>query len=149
MLEDKFYETWYHGRTVLVGDGANQSILDCICLANLLYELPSSKAEDIQLVFKKYYEVRAPVAKKAVDGSKTLGKLICTHSFFGIIIRTIFIKLMSFLASRTMDAMYSGRPILNYLPQLPLKGFIPDSSKPITLGVRKPNGRSNVHATAI
>ncbi|KAG0243115.1 hypothetical protein BGW41_002977 [Actinomortierella wolfii] len=149
MLEDRFYETWWHGRTVLIGDachkvvpaagqGANQSILDCICLANLLHELPSSDPKDIQLVFSRYYQIRSPVAKKAVEGSKALGKLICTHSFFGMILRTIFIKLMSFMStrsSRSLDAMYSGRPILNYLPHLPLKGSVPDSSPSMTLGL--------------
>ncbi|KAG0261829.1 hypothetical protein DFQ27_002752 [Actinomortierella ambigua] len=161
MLEDKFYETWHHGRTVLIGDachkvipaagqGANQSILDCICLANLIAELPSSKADDVEKVFRKYYDLRAPIAEKAVKTSKTLGKLICTHSFFGIILRTIFIKLMGIMAARSMDTLYSGRPILNYLPHLPLKGFVPDSSLPMTLGLPHSNGNGkNGEATAI
>ncbi|KAF9971452.1 hypothetical protein BGZ73_005605 [Actinomortierella ambigua] len=115
------------------GQGANQSILDCICLANLLYELPSKDIKDIEKVFTKFYEIRAPQARKAVAGSKRLGKLVGAHSFFGTAMRALVLKLMSgSLNVKSLDAMYSGRPILNYLPKIDLKGSLPDNSKPMT-----------------
>ncbi|KAG0260946.1 hypothetical protein DFQ27_003270 [Actinomortierella ambigua] len=146
LIEDRFYETWWHERTLLIGDachkvvpaagqGANQSILDCICLANLLYELPSRDGKDIEKVFTKFYELRAPQARKAVSGSKRLGQLVGAHSFIGTALRTFVLKLMSgSLNVKSLDAMYAGRPILNYLPQIPLKGSLPDNSKPMTFG---------------
>ncbi|KAF9373293.1 hypothetical protein BGX21_004508, partial [Mortierella sp. AD011] len=39
MLEEKFYTTWHHGRTVLMGDGAINAMLDAVILANSLYEI--------------------------------------------------------------------------------------------------------------
>ncbi|KAG0237447.1 hypothetical protein BGW41_008389 [Actinomortierella wolfii] len=57
------------------GQGANQSILDVICLANLLHELPSNKQSDIIVAFEAYVESRATEAKFAVDSSRTLNTL--------------------------------------------------------------------------
>ncbi|KAG0243102.1 hypothetical protein BGW41_002964 [Actinomortierella wolfii] len=160
LIEDRFYETWWHGRTLLIGDachkvvpaagqGANQSILDCICLANLLYELPSKKPEDIATVFTKFYEIRAPQARKAVSGSKRLGQLVGAHSFIGTTLRSLVLKLMAGpLNVKSLDAMYSGRPILNYLPQIELKGTMPDTSLPMTFNTAK-KGEVIKGATAV
>ncbi|KAF9168675.1 hypothetical protein DFQ26_002575 [Actinomortierella ambigua] len=136
MVEDKFYETWYHGRTVLVGDGANQSILDSICLANLIVELPTTHPDDIEQMFSTYYSVRAPQARKAVAGSKTLGRIISADTPVGSVMRNMVLKLLSGpLNVKSMDGMYSGRPLLNYLPPIPLKGSLPNTAKPVTFGI--------------
>ncbi|KAG0237204.1 hypothetical protein BGW42_001471 [Actinomortierella wolfii] len=150
MVEDKFYENWYHGRTVLIGDGANQSILDGICLANLLYELPSARPEDIEKVFAKYHSIRAPQARKAVAGSKTIARLISADTLAGGILRSVALKFLSGpLNVKSMDGMYSGRPILNFLPQIPLKGSLPNTAKPMTLGLQTPGPNHTTHATPI
>ncbi|KAG0243114.1 hypothetical protein BGW41_002976 [Actinomortierella wolfii] len=150
MVEDKFYENWYHGRTVLIGDGANQSILDGICLANLLYELPSARPEDIEKVFAKYHSIRAPQARKAVAGSKTIARLISADTLAGGILRSVVLKFLSGpLNVKSMDGMYSGRPILNYLPQIPLKGSLPNTAKPMTLGLQTLGPNHTTHATPI
>ncbi|KAG0227652.1 hypothetical protein BGW42_002782 [Actinomortierella wolfii] len=141
MLEDKLFETWYEGRTCLIGDaahklvpaagqGANQSILDAICLANLLHELPSPSPSDIEKVFKKFHEIRYPTAKKAMEGSAGMQRLLGTRGFAGNLMRWIALNLPSVLTQKAVDAMNSGRPILNFVDPIPLRGIVPDTSLP-------------------
>ncbi|KAG0238405.1 hypothetical protein BGW42_005638 [Actinomortierella wolfii] len=144
MLEDRFFNVWHAGRTVLIGDachklipaggqGAIQTILDCICLANLLKEMPSWEPENITKVFERYYEIRAPHARKAVAASRQLSNLLSTTGFMADLTRAFILKSPRWIVLKSFDNIYGGRPILNYLEQIPLKGFVKDYSKPATL----------------
>ncbi|KAG0233653.1 hypothetical protein BGW41_001405 [Actinomortierella wolfii] len=144
MLEDRYFHCWYENRTVLIGDachklipaggqGANQSILDAICLANLLAELPSPKPEDITAVFARYFEIRSPTAKKCVDGSAKLSKLMNSQGKIAEFIRGLVLNMPAKMTLKQQDTMFTGRPILNYLPQIELKGTAPNSAKDMTL----------------
>lgn len=73
MLEAKLFETWYHGRVVLMGDschkmlphagrGALNAMKDAVILANEIYELADTKVESIEQAFKNYYDERYPHA---------------------------------------------------------------------------------------
>ncbi|ORZ06152.1 hypothetical protein BCR41DRAFT_171909 [Lobosporangium transversale] len=84
ILEDKYFSTWYNGRTVLIGDachkmvpfggqGANMAILGALHLANLLYDIHSDSQEEITRIFKEYCDLRRESAKNAVDGSSKTG----------------------------------------------------------------------------
>ncbi|KAG0237448.1 hypothetical protein BGW41_008390 [Actinomortierella wolfii] len=148
MIEDKLFTVWYEGRTVLIGDavhklvpaggqGANQAILDSVCLANLIYELPSSHPDDITRVFARYYEIRYPTAKKAIEGSAQLNKLMINQGWTADLMRSLVLNLPPSLAHLAQDAMFSGRPILRYLDPIPLKGNRKDTSKPHTLTKQK------------
>ncbi|KAG0204126.1 hypothetical protein BGX28_003849 [Mortierella sp. GBA30] len=64
-LEEKIFDTWHGGRTVLLGDachkmhpagasGGATAIHDAIVLANRLHALPSTKVEDLEEMFKEY-----------------------------------------------------------------------------------------------
>ncbi|KAG0259809.1 hypothetical protein DFQ27_003893, partial [Actinomortierella ambigua] len=86
MLEDKWFNTWYQGRTVLAGDschktlpaagqGAIQAILDAVVLANLMHELPSTDVKDLEHMFATYFDLRGEVTRQVVETSKKLGKL--------------------------------------------------------------------------
>ncbi|KAG0266775.1 hypothetical protein DFQ27_009444 [Actinomortierella ambigua] len=144
MLEDR-----YAGRTVLIGDachklipaggqGAIQTILDCVCLANLLKELPSTEPADITAVFKRYYDIRAPHAKKAVAASSQLSNLMSSKGLLADMMRGFILKSPRWIINKSFDSIYGGRPILNYLEQIDLKGTVKDSSKPATL-IDKPS----------
>ncbi|KFH68758.1 hypothetical protein MVEG_05564 [Podila verticillata NRRL 6337] len=65
LLEEKVFRTWSSGRVVLLGDachklypsggqGANQAIMSAVSLANLLYQLPSNRLEDVDTCFRAY-----------------------------------------------------------------------------------------------
>ncbi|KAF9144373.1 hypothetical protein BG015_000134 [Linnemannia schmuckeri] len=84
-LEEKVFETWFAGRTVLLGDachkflpaagqGALTSMHDAIALANQIYALPSSTNEAIEVSFKEYQDERMPPAIDACNSSKAMAK---------------------------------------------------------------------------
>ncbi|KAG0260417.1 hypothetical protein DFQ27_003533 [Actinomortierella ambigua] len=141
MLEDKLFITWHSGRTCLIGDaahklvpaagqGANQSILDAICMANLLHEMPSKSSTDIERVFEKFYAIRFPTAKKAIEGSARLSSLISKRGFIGNTLRSIVLNLPGAITQKAVDAINSGRPILNYVDPIPVQGTVPNTSLP-------------------
>ncbi|KAK5797033.1 hypothetical protein F5H01DRAFT_126415 [Linnemannia elongata] len=84
-LEEKVFETWFSGRTALLGDachkflpaagqGALTSMHDAIALANLIYALPSQTNESIETSFKEYQDERVPPAIDAYNSSKAMAK---------------------------------------------------------------------------
>ncbi|KAF9969823.1 hypothetical protein BGZ73_007661 [Actinomortierella ambigua] len=145
VLEEKKFGVWHERRTVLIGDachkmlpsggqGANQAIYDAVCLANLLYELPSNSVHDISRVFAKYYEIREPYTASMIEGSAKFAKLLGATGFFARFVRKIFFHYIpESVRLKRADAMFSARPILNYLGDFPLKGSIPDTSLPMTM----------------
>ncbi|KAF9004134.1 hypothetical protein BGZ52_009220, partial [Haplosporangium bisporale] len=86
MLEEKVFDTWYGGRTVLLGDachklnpsggvGAVTAMHDAIALANWICTLESKEQPDIEAIFKEYKAERYPVAKEAFDLSRQMRNL--------------------------------------------------------------------------
>jgi 2-polyprenyl-6-methoxyphenol hydroxylase-like FAD-dependent oxidoreductase len=90
-LEAKLFETWYHGRTVLIGDavhkmppsagqGAVNAMEDAVVLANCLYEISDGQRaitpEKITEVFKDYREQRYTHAKYQVENSAGMAKIL-------------------------------------------------------------------------
>lgn len=87
MLEEKLFETWYHNRTVLIGDschkmlpnagrGALNAMMDAVVLANTIYEITSATPENITAALKEYYEIRYPHAKLELQGSQRMAKVL-------------------------------------------------------------------------
>lgn len=92
LLEEKVFETWYHGRTVLIGDAAHKmhpasgqgcvnAMQDAVVLTNCLYEISDGKepvtAAMITEAFRDYHEQRYSHAKIQAEiahlRSKVLG----------------------------------------------------------------------------
>ncbi|KAF9978034.1 hypothetical protein BGZ73_003961 [Actinomortierella ambigua] len=161
MLEEKHFDTWYEGRTVLIGDachkmlpaggqGANQTIMDAICIANLLQELPKDSVEDITKAFQRYYEIRAPNARKTTINSARFGHLLSSAGFVANLKRRIFFNYVpASVRLKGTDAILASKPILNYMPPIPMKGIIPDKSLPMTVhvGDQKNQGAAEVQPT--
>ncbi|KAF8947928.1 hypothetical protein BGZ47_007324 [Haplosporangium gracile] len=70
-LEEKVFETWHHGCTVLLGDachkshpsgghGAVTAMHDAVALADLIYVLLNSSSEMITKAFTEYHSERIP-----------------------------------------------------------------------------------------
>ncbi|KAF9120511.1 hypothetical protein BGW39_011311 [Mortierella sp. 14UC] len=82
MLEEKVFETWYSGRTVLLGDachkfnpqggvGATNAMHDAVVLANLINGLSfHPRTEEIETAFKAYRDERFQWVQEAFDSSK-------------------------------------------------------------------------------
>ncbi|KAG0342047.1 hypothetical protein BG004_005771 [Podila humilis] len=126
MLEEKVFQTWYGGRTVLLGDachklnptsaaGAITAIHDAVTLANWLVTLKSTKVSELESVFNEYYNERLPVAKEAFETgqifTKTLGK-----STMSVVVRACMKRIPSWLWKRLMIKMSVVRHQVSFLP---------------------------------
>ncbi|KAF9964562.1 hypothetical protein BGZ70_006291 [Mortierella alpina] len=140
MVEEKHYKTWHYGRTVLIGEachkftpfsgqGAEQAILDVICLVNLLYRLDENPThQDFCSVFETYTAQRGPIAKSAVQVSNSMSHLMNTQGLSADMKRKILFNLPNWILSANIDKI-QVRPILDYLPAVEDRGVRKKSSK--------------------
>ncbi|KAF9093614.1 hypothetical protein BGX23_003117 [Mortierella sp. AD031] len=142
MLEEKVFETWYSGRTVLLGDachklhplgghGAVTAMHDALALANLIYALPNSSSEEIHKTFAEYKAERMPLVLESFKNSQILAKSMDT-GFWGtvaVFVSTCIPKWLWNIFSRNMA---KNRPQAGWLPQIPSKGTIPAVVSPST-----------------
>ncbi|KAG0308784.1 hypothetical protein BGZ98_006831 [Dissophora globulifera] len=115
-LEEKLFETWYHGRTVLLGDGATNALQDAVILANCIYDLKSNSPEDISAAFRSYKDQRYPHAKQQMEKSKNLGKILYGQTWSERILRYIAFNLIPAKTQEDQflkDTVY--RPILSFM----------------------------------
>ncbi|KAF8984264.1 hypothetical protein BGZ46_008437 [Entomortierella lignicola] len=135
MLEEKLYTTWYHHRTVLMGDschkmlpnagrGAVNAMLDAVILANAIYEIADNATySNIQSAFKEYYNERYPLAKADLESSQKMAKLVAGQSWFDNLLRKI---IFYFSPTSTMRmSVFNGlayRPQASFLPKIPYRG---------------------------
>ncbi|KAI1299051.1 hypothetical protein EDD11_006565 [Mortierella claussenii] len=126
MLEEKFFETWYDGRTVLVGDachkmtpnaglGATNGIFDAIVLSNYLSTLTTNNADDIARAFQQYQNERGPVARKAVSTSSAFSHIVGRAWYHGII-RKAVMSMPKWLWDKTSSERNRYRPQVSFLP---------------------------------
>ncbi|KAF9157368.1 hypothetical protein BGX20_003981, partial [Mortierella sp. AD010] len=89
-LEEKVFQTWYHGRSVLIGDachkllpgagqGANTAMKDAIVLANCIYNMKSISDKGVKDVFANYYRQRYPEAESMTKTSAIYTKVMYGH----------------------------------------------------------------------
>ncbi|KAG9061273.1 hypothetical protein KI688_007611 [Linnemannia hyalina] len=104
-FEDMLFETWNHGRTILIGDGmrntlgagAVNAMQDAVLLANHLYDIFPTSFENIKAALTEYKEERFDAIKDQYPQSYISAKLSYGH-----------------------DTAY--RPQANFLPQAPKRG---------------------------
>ncbi|KAG0202601.1 hypothetical protein BGX28_004917 [Mortierella sp. GBA30] len=127
MLDEKLYHTWYHGRTVLIGDGvgAALAILDAVTLANILYDLPSTSHPDLANAFKSYYDERYHVAHRATDLSNALGGVFHRESWVGEFVRKIALgNTPASMMRKLDDKVNDKREQAVFLDFVPVPGLI-------------------------
>ncbi|KAF9947740.1 hypothetical protein BGZ70_002527 [Mortierella alpina] len=123
MLEEKMFETWHFGRTVLMGDGAVMAIQDAAVLADLFYHLKSNDLEDITRAFETFREVRFPPAKKAFNTSHEMSQLI-EQSWINDLKRWLANYMPKFFWHMVYDGLYLDQYQVSFLPQVPLRGYM-------------------------
>ncbi|KAF9428633.1 hypothetical protein BGZ94_001656 [Podila epigama] len=136
MLEEKIFDTWYSGRTVLLGDachklnpaggaGALTAMHDAVCLANWICALQTSEVSDLEEIFKEYHDERLPVVREAFNTSQML-KNVGGKNAVAVITRAIFKRSPAWLWRRIMTKRTAARPQASFLPLVEDKG----TSKP-------------------
>ncbi|KAG0369291.1 hypothetical protein BGZ54_010387 [Gamsiella multidivaricata] len=137
LLEDKVFDTWYHGRTVLIGDachkllpsggqGAVNALQDAVILANCIYDLPSLEQHDITTAFRDYKNHRYAHVKDEYEASKTNAKVFYGQTFRERLMRNVALNyLPKSLQLRTMTKSLAYRPQASFLPPAPKRGTRP------------------------
>ncbi|KAG9319893.1 hypothetical protein KVV02_003257 [Mortierella alpina] len=134
MLEEKMFETWHFGRTVLMGDachkmnpsagsGAVMAIQDAAVLADLFYHLKSNSLGDITRAFETFREVRFPPAKKAFNTSHEMSQLT-EQSWINDLKRWLANYMPKFFWHMVYDGLYLDQYQVSFLPQVPLRGYM-------------------------
>ncbi|GJJ68652.1 hypothetical protein EMPS_00998 [Entomortierella parvispora] len=135
-LEEKLFETWSHGRTVLIGDAAHKllpsagqgavcALQDAVILANCLYDLESLDRDAIHaacLDFKeqRYHHVAEMYGKSRMNAiilyGQTLKERIIRHVVLNWIPESIKLK--------ELHRGFAYRPMVTFLPPIPKRGTI-------------------------
>ncbi|KAI8599742.1 hypothetical protein EDD21DRAFT_379033 [Dissophora ornata] len=133
-FEEKLFETWHHGRTVLIGDachkilpssgqGAQNAIQDAVVLANCINDLVDLSPESIETAFAEYKEQRYSIVSHQIQRSRIMAKVIYGHTWHERALRYIVFNL---LPKSTKDSQLhrdlSYRPQANFLPLVENKG---------------------------
>ncbi|KAF9279309.1 hypothetical protein BGZ88_012815 [Linnemannia elongata] len=135
-FEDMLFETWNHGRTVLIGDaahkilpssgaGAVNAMQDAVLLANHLYDIFPTSFENIKTALAEYKEERFDAIKEQYPQSYMSAKLIYGHTFSERILRhVVFNWLPKSVQRKQMSKDTAYRPQANFLPLAPKRGTL-------------------------
>ncbi|KAF9581481.1 hypothetical protein BGW38_001482 [Lunasporangiospora selenospora] len=133
-LEEKLFQTWHHGRMVLIGDachkmlpsagqGAVNAMQDSVVLANALYDLHSLSVKDISAAFEDYRLQRVPHVKYQFDVSKSQARIIYGQTLFSRVMRhVVFNYLPKSVQTKNIAKGAGYRPQATFLPLAPTRG---------------------------
>ncbi|KAG0259798.1 hypothetical protein BGZ95_004585 [Linnemannia exigua] len=133
-FEDKLFETWNHGRTVLIGDaahkmlpstgvGAVNAMQDAVILANHLYDILPNTFENIKTALYEYKEERFNAVKDQYPLSYMSAKLMFGHTWMERMLRhVVFNWLPKSIQQAQIQKDTAYRPQANFLPQAPKRG---------------------------
>ncbi|KAK3819884.1 MAG: hypothetical protein J3Q66DRAFT_335742 [Benniella sp.] len=133
-LEDKIFETWHYGRTVLIGDachkllpsagqGAVNAMQDAVILANCIYDMKSTALDDVAEALQDFKDQRFPHVLGQYNASKINAKVLYGQTFMDRIIRHLALNyLPTSIQSKAGMRDMAYRPQVSYLPQIPNRG---------------------------
>ncbi|KAK3816940.1 MAG: hypothetical protein JOS17DRAFT_794728 [Linnemannia elongata] len=88
-LDEKAFETWYHGRAVLIddgGSGTNCAIYDAVALANSICALPEIRTgADVDQAFKACRVESLPCVEEAFNSSPMMKSMVQKAAFLPLI----------------------------------------------------------------
>ncbi|KAF9950272.1 hypothetical protein BGZ72_008047 [Mortierella alpina] len=134
VLEEKVYETWTHGRTVLIGDAAHRllpnfalnAILDAVILANSLYEMPTCNQKNITKAFEEFYAERYPTVRRELTPTQQITTVLAAKSWLDSAGRYLLLKTYpKYFKEKSQEYIQSYRPQALFLPRVDSKGEIP------------------------
>ncbi|KAF9927651.1 hypothetical protein FBU30_002990 [Linnemannia zychae] len=135
MLEEKVFDTWYDGRTVLLGDachklnpaggaGATNAILDVITLSNWIVALPPKPTpSDIEKAFEAYKSERFPLVQQAASSS-LIFKTMTGTTIKARLIRFVAKHMPQWLNTKILSKTLSNRSQVSFLPHAEDTGTI-------------------------
>ncbi|GJJ68650.1 hypothetical protein EMPS_00996 [Entomortierella parvispora] len=136
LLEEKLYETWSHGRTVLIGDAAHKllpssgqgaicALQDSVVLANCLYDLKSLDRDTIHATFLDFKEQRYRHVVDMIGTSKVTATVFYGQTFMERVIRHVVLNWVpESIKLKELFKSAAYRPMVTFLPPIPKRGTI-------------------------
>ncbi|KAF9179579.1 hypothetical protein BGZ51_006827 [Haplosporangium sp. Z 767] len=137
ITDARLFETWHHGRTVLIGDachrmlpntahqGAVNAIHDAVTLANLIHDLPSASAENLVVLFKEFHALRYPLTKTQMQMDQKANKMLRGQSWTEALMRKLLVRYMSKIYRHFGDTkILADRPQATFMPLIESRGDI-------------------------
>ncbi|KAI1314761.1 hypothetical protein EDD11_001730 [Mortierella claussenii] len=163
LLEEKVFDTWYSGRTVLLGDachkfhpasglGAVNAFHDAVALANWFSVMKSTSVGDLEEIFKEYKAERFPSAMAAYNNGKNVTVIIGTD-WKAKVARFVTRNMPNWLFMFSLRSAMSQRPQVSFLPLVQDDGTLTpkhQASLEKTLAIHKANAQTApAKATAV
>ncbi|KAF9900420.1 hypothetical protein EC991_007354 [Linnemannia zychae] len=135
-FEDMLFETWNHGRTVLIGDaahkllpstgaGAVNALQDAIILANHIYDIKPTSFDNIKTALSGYKDERFDAIKDQYPQTHIAAKLMFGHTFTERVLRQVLFNWMpKSIQMKQIESSTIYRPQANFLPQVPKRGVL-------------------------
>ncbi|KAF9343043.1 hypothetical protein BGX26_006377 [Mortierella sp. AD094] len=140
-LEEKMFKTWYHSRTVLIGDachkmlpaggfGATNAMQDAVVLANCIYNMPDKSPESITRAFKEYYAQRFDRAEWHLQRSADMNKVLFGQKWAEKLLRHIMFNYVpNSILRKEAAKSFVHRPQIAWLPLVKNYGTAPANSQ--------------------
>ncbi|KAI1317162.1 hypothetical protein EDD11_008953 [Mortierella claussenii] len=136
-LEEKVFDTWHHGRTVLLGDachkmrpagglGAVNAMQDAVVLANCLYAMTDNNPDSITVAFQTYRSQRYHRAVAHFESSKRSSKIMFGQSWMEQLVRHVMMNYVpDWILLKQQQRNVAYRPQIAWLPLIENRGSIP------------------------
>ncbi|KAF9963890.1 hypothetical protein BGZ65_007587 [Modicella reniformis] len=137
VTEQTLFETWHHGRTVLIGDachrmvsnaahqGTVNAMLDAVVLGNLIHDLPSASPRNLVEIFKEFQSNRYSHAKAQMQMNNKVGKWMSSQSWTEALMRKFVVRYISRIYQHFCDdRILADRPQANFMPQVTSRGSV-------------------------
>ncbi|KAF9106587.1 hypothetical protein BGX27_009104, partial [Mortierella sp. AM989] len=135
-LEEKFFKTWYHGRTVLIGDachkmlpgaglGAVNAMHDAVVLVNCIAEMKDLSSKGIKAAFQSYYDQRFHYSNDQFKNSGSMSRTMFGQTRTDRFIRNIILNyLPNWVQQMNFAKTLSYRPQIAWLPLAENRGTV-------------------------
>ncbi|KAK3816266.1 MAG: hypothetical protein J3Q66DRAFT_342099 [Benniella sp.] len=113
-----------HKIVPVLGQAADESILDAMALCEALFDMPSLNLRDIQQAFHRYRKERTSRREAAIDEARSLDQILNAKGALRRLYRSAALNLPRWVQDRKYDEKYSYRPQASFLDRVPDYGRI-------------------------
>ncbi|KAI7817018.1 hypothetical protein BC939DRAFT_467147 [Gamsiella multidivaricata] len=133
-LEEKLFKTWYHSRTVLIGDachkmlpgaglGAVNAMQDAVVLANCIYNMKDASPKSFTAAFQEYYRQRYDRADEQLQRSGAMSKTMAGQTWTERLTRNIILNYIpDWIQQKGFAKAFEYRPQIAWLPLVENRG---------------------------